>query len=136
GSLDEAIGRAAFANSHDKLPMDLHEKMNTAWRLSITTALSKALIAKMANVSPRSVANMRDLKRQLECRYTADELCELGWYRAQRAALGHLVDDVAAGEARRDEAAEKLAQRIHRHFGALLKRINPSIVARALWLYS
>jgi hypothetical protein len=53
GTLEEALVLAARTNTKDKLPMSRAEKSNAAWRLVLTTPLSKATLAEAAGVSPR-----------------------------------------------------------------------------------
>lgn len=134
GSLDDAIEAAAAGNTRDKLPMIPAEKFKAAWRMCVATELSKPRIARAANVSERTVANMRRVMHQLSEKYKLHELAEWSWNRARMEAAGEPYTP-QEGEAARDAEAERLVARLRRDYGQSLN-VNPSILARALWLYN
>lgn len=143
GTLGQAMGAAASANTRNKLAMSSVEKSNAAWRIVAMTDMSKSEAASAAGVSESTVANMRKVFNQLEAKVNAalDELSisphgnfrDLNWEQAKRLAEGR--DEV---DFDREEANEKKASDMAL---ALRKAIGkegwkqPEILARALELY-
>ena len=143
GTLDQAMGAAAAANTKDKLPMSSSEKSNTAWHLVAMTEMSKAEAAKAASVSESTVSTMRRVLAQLDAKVTdaVNDLAmpangnfrELNWADAKRLAEGRDAADFD-----RDTADEKKAQDMALSLRKALGSEGgkyPEIFARALELY-
>ncbi len=144
GTLWQAMGAAASANTRNKLAMSSAEKSNAAWRIVAMTEMSKAEAAIATGVSESTVASMRKICNQLEAMVNAtlSELSisphsnfrDLSWEQAKRLAEGR--DEVDFDW---DEANEKKAQEMA---AALRKAIGkegwkkPEVLARALELYA
>lgn len=143
GTLGQAMGAAASANTKNKLAMSSTEKSNAAWRIVAMTDMSKSEAAKAAGVSESTVASMRKVFSQLEAKVDSaqSELSssphgkfrDLSWDQAKRLAEGRDEADFD-----REEANEKKANDMAT---ALRKAIGkegwkqPEILARALELY-
>ena len=143
GTLNQAMGAAAQANTCDKLPMSRSEKSNAAWHLVTMADMSKAEVAKASTVSETTVASMRRVCAQLDAKgnefeddFTvspAANFRDLSWDDAKRLAEGRNAADFD-----RDEANEKKAQEMAL---ALRKALGtegakyPEIFARALEIY-
>jgi len=143
GTLWQAMGAAASANTRNKLAMSSVEKSNAAWRLVAMTSMTKVEAAHAAGVSESTVANMSRVFNLLEARVNAaindlsieshGNFRDLNWDQAKRLAEGRDEADFD-----RDEANEKKANEMAL---ALRKAIGkegskqPEILARALELY-
>jgi hypothetical protein len=69
--------------SHEVVPMRPDEKMDTAWRLTIGTKLSKAAITHHTNVADGTVAAMRRVCGSLRAKAPAQDLSVLSWREAR-----------------------------------------------------
>ena len=117
GTLDEAVARSAAANSKDKLPMTLDDKLNMAWRLTLHFRLSKRQVRKACAVSEGSVATMRKAKKELlESGVTLDDIPER-WKDAKDVWEGNAgLEDFDPDEAHRKQVA-RFARELGRRFG-------------------
>ena len=92
GTLDEAIGLAAQANTCSNLNMSGNERIRTAWRLVCITKLSRAQTVAASKVSDGTVSNMRRVRDILNLRSNGPgpwiDACDLSWYAAQSEARG------------------------------------------------
>ena len=90
GTLDEAMSRAVYLNSKNKLPMTNEDRCNYAWKLVCVSKLSKSKIAKACGCSDRTVANMRVAKTKLidEDGSTLEDIADLVWNKARSKASG------------------------------------------------
>lgn len=142
GSLAEAMGHAASANSKDKLAMSSGEKSDAAWRMVAVADMSRADAASASGVSESTVANMRRVRLQLEARASAvDDMTvmsgvdyrDLSWADARRLAAGTRAVDFdwdAANEVKAQEMAVALKRALGKEGGKY-----PEILARALEIY-
>lgn len=135
GSLDEAIAEAARGNSKDKLPMGRAEKSQAAWRLVISTNLSKQRLARAAAVSEGTIANMRRVAKKIKEERPEVTLDELNWWGADRIAKGLEPRQVDYDDGWLAKQAQKVADRLCKHFGDRLGK-QPEVTARALEIYS
>ncbi|MFY9640488.1 MAG: ParB N-terminal domain-containing protein [Rhodomicrobium sp.] len=133
GSLEEALLRAGRENSRAKLPMTPSERQEFAWRL-VRMALachSKRDIAEAAGVSPRQVATMRKVRREL-----GDAAYDARTWRGTWSRYKGLVGD--AGDWDRDawleEQVNEWADRMAKTFGTKLSN-NIELAARTLEAY-
>lgn len=120
GSLDEAMAYSGLANSKDRLPMSKVDKLNYAWRLTLTTSLSKAKVARAASVSPRTVSNMRRTRDTLldddaEC---LAELLRDGWKKSDLRARGvEFGEGAFDADAALIKRADEYRERIYKSLG-------------------
>jgi ParB-like chromosome segregation protein Spo0J len=135
GSLEEALVLAARTNTRDKLPMSRAEKSNAAWRLVLTTQVSKATLAEAAGVSERTVAHMRRVQRALQesGRHRLTALLDMTWDNARRLSLGQEAPDWDPEEEER--RAQEFATKLHKVFGVQGHK-QPDVFLRAVELYS
>lgn len=135
GTPEEALGRAAEANTKDKLQMSSSEKSNAAWRLVVMTeGRSKAQQAQDAGVSERLVAHMRKTKATLmrTSGRILEDLAEMSWQQARMAAAGESVDWTPEEEEAR---VEKMTRALRKALGATADR-QPDIFRLALERFS
>lgn len=135
GTPEEALGRAAEANTKDKLLMSSSEKSNAAWRLVVMSeGRSKAQQAQDAGVSERLVAQMRKAKATLlkDPERQADSLAEMSWQDARRTAAGAAPDWTPEEEEAR---IEKMTTALRKALGATADR-QPDIFRQALERFS
>lgn len=143
GTLNQAMGVAAQANTGDKLPMSRAEKSNAAWHLVTMADMTKSEVAKAANVSEGTVATMRKVAIQLDAMVSevTEELNvsrygdfrDLSWTDAKRLAEGRDAADFDHDVL--DEAmAQKMAAALRKAFGTQAAKY-PETFARALELY-
>lgn len=116
GSPQEATARAAQGNTRDKLPMGRAEKLRAAWRLVVSTAMSKAAIVKASGVSDGLVASMRRVKAQLETRESAP--MDFEWEAARATAAGKAQEEIDWDD-KTQKDAEKMAAALGKTFGTL-----------------
>jgi hypothetical protein len=134
GSLTQARVQSCRANSRDKLAMSREDKSNVAWRLVVTTSLSKRQLMEVANVSEGLIASMRRAKDQLQ-HESVSVLVEMSWKEARLHAQGiEFTNEETDYEDYAQQEAVKLATRFRKVFGDRLGK-NPDITARALELY-
>lgn len=134
GSLEDAIELSASSNSKDKLPMSPQEKYNAAWRLVISTELSKVRIAKAANVSERLVGKMRAVMNTISVQHPELPLDSLKWTDALRVEQGLAPKETSVSRDFIEEEAKILADRLSRAFGTRLSS-HSEILYRALEIY-
>jgi hypothetical protein len=128
GPLHSAITRSVALNSKDKLPMRKEDKLERAWKLVCLGGLTKAEIHAATTISTRTVATMRQKRKELVER--GNTPLEWEWRDAKQDKQAVIPDD---------SWAEKLAQDwVRRLVKAFDKKFieQPGIAARALELYS
>lgn len=142
GTLDEAMGRAALANTRDKLRMTRSEKSNAAWRLVSTTSMSKAATAAASGASESTVAVMRKTHALLRKRSDPEDalvgscmgdLRDMTWISVKALAAGKEAADFDR-EAANEVKAQKMAISLARALGNEGAKY-PEILARALDIY-
>jgi hypothetical protein len=122
GSLDDARAHSVALNSKDQMPMTTADKMNCAWRLALTTGLSRSRLTVACSVSKGSIDNIRSVKTKLLERGMAiEDLADMPWEAARREAEGR----EAISEFDPDEALKKRAEIIRRR---LMKALGDRIV--------
>lgn len=117
-------------NAKTRLPLSYDDRANWAWRLTVEGELSKATVATSCGVSERTVAHMRQIKRELQGK---GEDAPKSWWEAQRLKKGGEYQEWSDEE--RDEWRKGLVQRAHRRFGAELTEImkrSPEAAAELL----
>ncbi len=136
GSLEDAITRAAEANTRDSLTMAPGEKLGAAWRLTLTTKLSKAATVKASGASDGSVALMRRVVAQLlgAGEHKRAELMGMTWDQARRLAAGAEPSE-PWDEAREERMVQAFATKLHKVFGVRGAK-QPQIFLRAIELFS
>lgn len=135
GTPEEALGRAAEANTKDKLQMSSSEKSNAAWRLVVMTeGRSKVQQAQDAGVSERLVALMRKTKVTLlrDPERLLEDLAEMSWQEARRTAAGESLDWTPGEEEAR---IQKMTKALRQALGATADR-QPDIFRQALERFS
>lgn len=143
GTLGQAVGEAARANTGDKLSMTSAEKSNSAWRLVTMTDLSREETAAIARVSESTVASMRRVSIQLTERadtavdklngIVGGDFRDLNWADARRFAEGREAPDFDR-EAANEKKAKAMALELRKALGAEAGKY-PEIFARALEIY-
>jgi hypothetical protein len=88
GTLDTAIGQALKGNSNDNLPISKSEKTNAAWRLVISTALSRNQLVEASTISKPTIFLMKKAMRHLREVDLGVDLDELTWQEALRKYQG------------------------------------------------
>lgn len=116
-SLDEAIRASLEANARDKLPYTKRCKSEAAWRLTVAGGYSKADIARLTEVSTRTVAAMREAMRELAKAHPDVPPQELTWaqvrhWKQHRQLPGGDDMDV---ETKRQRQAERAYRKIAPH---------------------
>lgn len=134
GSLNDAIKAAAEANNEVKLPMNTKQCMEFGWRLVVMDRYSKKETAKMANISERSVANMRDVKKTLLASGLDVDDLPCRWWQASRDARQLDKGKELDYDEFADEQAKKWADAMAKTFSTQLAR-SPVIAAKALEIY-
>ncbi|USX13261.1 ParB N-terminal domain-containing protein [Oxalobacteraceae bacterium OTU3CAMAD1] len=142
GSLEEAIGRTLEGNSKAKLNMSLGDKLNGAWRQTCITELTKAQLAAVAQVSERTIANMRKVRDELEKPQPGGDdfesppkldrqgMADLSWRQAQILAKGG-SGPALDWEARQDKLVKDWTARLLKEFGKKITQ-HPEAFVRAL----
>lgn len=135
GTLEDAMAEAARSNSKDRLVMRQEDKLNFAWKLTLTTGLSKARVAEACGASERTVANMRSVRDKLKenPEVLPDDLLTMPWPHARMLAEGkEMSPDFDPDEALR-KRADVLRHRHYKAFGDTATR-DPEAYALALRL--
>ena len=135
GTPEEALGRAAEANTKDKLQMSSSEKSTAAWRLVVLTqGSSKAQQAQYAGVSERLIAMMRKARATLlsNGEHHLEALSEMAWNEARRHAMG-APDDWSPEE--EEVRVEKMTTALRKALGATAD-LQPDIFMRAVERFS
>jgi len=124
GTLDEAIARAATANSKDRLPMTAPEKSTMAWRMVLRGKLKSREIEAASGVSRAQVTIMRKALRVILERdrgTTREELMDIPWRKALKL-FKHGPNETDFASRDHDAEAEKRAQeyreRLFKSFGS------------------
>lgn len=135
GSPEEALARAASANTKVKLMMSASEKSTAAWRMVVLVPkMSKSAQANAAGVSERLVASMRSAKATLIRQdRSPSELAEMTWENARRDAKGEGPNDWSPDE--EEKRIEQMALALRKALGATAER-QPGIFWRAVEVYS
>jgi hypothetical protein len=129
GSPQAAMEAAASRNTKDKLAMTRSEKVGTAWRLLLTTDLSKAATVRASGASDGIVGHMRRVKAQLSAK--GRDLGSLSWEQARQLAAGESSEEDVDWEDRTRQEAEEMANAITKALG---KRPGQRIEAFAMAL--
>lgn len=134
GTAQEALERAAIANTRAKLQMTPSEKSIAAWRLvPMTETMSKAKQSQAAGVSDGLVATMRRTKAKLlKQGMTSAELVELTWEAARRIAAGEENNWTPEEE---DKRVAAMALGLRKALGATAER-QPELFWKAIEVYS
>jgi len=132
GSLEEAVGAAAAANSKNKLPMSETDKLNMAWRLTVHFPdRSKSKVADDCAISQRSVAYMRNTRDMLLSRGVTIEDIPDTWKEAKWEAEDDQKDTEWDTDAMRRKKADHWAKAVIRSCGKHITR-DPESFALAL----
>ena len=131
GSPEQAIAEAATRNTRDKLPMSRSEKVGSAWRLVVTTSMSKADTVRASGASDGIVGQMRRVKAQLSAQGMAVD--GMDWEEARRRAAGTLDLDVD-WDNRTEQEAQEMANKIVKALGQRASN-RLDAFARALEIY-
>ncbi|WP_164759736.1 MULTISPECIES: ParB N-terminal domain-containing protein [unclassified Mesorhizobium] len=130
GTLEEALAFAVEANSKDRLPMTLAEKLDRAWFLTVTTDLSRDRIRRSCSIADGTVKNMRKVRDALGKTGASQEyLMSLSWQDA-RAELQGLAPKEPQPNWRSKLVAD-YERRLRKTFGSQLFK-NVDILADAL----
>lgn len=135
GNPEEALARAARANTKVKLMMSASEKSSAAWRMVVLVPnMSKSAQAVAAGVSERLVASMRTAKATLVRQgRSPSDLAEMTWENARRSAKGEDADDWSPEE--EEKRIEQMALALRKALGATAER-QPHIFWQAIEVYS
>lgn len=120
GTLEEAVRAGIEINAKTQLPMTLQERQEAAWKLVRLGHGTKAQQARWSGTSERTVARLRELKRQLEEHFPGDDW---GCLWEARKLLEDQEDAPEWGE--EQEAAE-----IEEYKKRLLKALGPKLHTR------
>lgn len=115
--------------------MSREEKSEAAWRIVISTGLSKATIANAANISDRAVAYMRSAAIKIQAAHPDRPLDDLRWREADKLAKGMELSQEIGSDDWVEAEAQKIANRLCKTFGDRLAK-QPEVTARALEIYS
>ncbi|RWK58067.1 MAG: hypothetical protein EOR78_18180 [Mesorhizobium sp.] len=130
GTLEEALAFAVEANSKDRLPMTLAEKLDRAWFLTVTTDLSRDRIRRSCSVADGTVKNMRRVRDALrETGATQDHLMSLSWQDARDELQGFAPKQPIPDW--RSKLVADYERRLRKTFGSQLFK-NADILAEAL----
>jgi hypothetical protein len=135
GSLEEAMAEAARSNSKDRLVMRQEDKLNFAWKLTLTTKLSKARVAEACGAGERTVANMRTTRDRLlgQPGVLLEDLLDISWPQARMMAEGkEMTRDFDPDDALR-KRADIYRHRHYKHFKDIPTR-DPEAFALGLLL--
>lgn len=133
GTLDDARAQSVALNSKDQMPMTTEDKMNCAWKLSVTTTLSKERVRKACGVAKGSIDNIRAVKATLisEHGMPLEDLAELSWFRARAEAAGRSDEERPDPEEALKKRAEFFRKRLLKTLGDRPAR-DPDAFALAL----
>ncbi|MER8985277.1 ParB N-terminal domain-containing protein [Mesorhizobium sp. M0843] len=130
GSLEEALAFAVEANSKDRLPMTLAEKLDRAWFLTVTTDLSRDRIRRSCSVADGTVKNMRKVRDALgETGASQEHLMSLTWQDARDELQGFVPKEPTPDW--RSKLVADYERRLRKTFGSQLFK-NADILAEAL----
>jgi ParB-like chromosome segregation protein Spo0J len=153
--LDEARARSVSENSKNRLIMERDDKLNSAWKLVLTSKLSRPQIAISCGVGLGTVDNMRKKEKEIAARRGAlgpdqgqertrlsvERLVTLRWKKVTGSTVDELMGEepqpmgMAEREARLQEQTERLGKDLKRVVGKDVPLRNPEVLARALhWL--
>ncbi len=132
GSLNQAIAHATECNSRDKLPMTKDDKLERAWKLVALqdATLSREAIAKTAQVSDRTVGNMRAMLARFLIENPTEDPLDWTWADIKADEVKPEKDDSWA-----EQEAQRWSKRLLREFGPKIGR-HPDILARAIEITS
>jgi hypothetical protein len=118
GTLDEAMADSAFANSKDRLIMRKDDKLNFAWKLTLSTELPKSRVVEVCAVANGSVGLMRNVKAKLlgELGVPLEELTNMTWTSARLLAEGKQMDDDYDPDAAVRKRADQYRKRLYTAF--------------------
>ena len=135
GTPAEAMARAAYTNSMDKLPMTRGEKVNAGWRLVVMDqTLSKAKQALAVGISERQIAAMRLVRKKLILKgNNPSDLAEMRWETARKTAAGEDIPEWTDEE--QELRVQKMALALRKALGATAEA-QPEVFARAVEAYS
>ncbi|MER8650085.1 ParB N-terminal domain-containing protein [Mesorhizobium sp. M0586] len=130
GTLEEALAFAVEANSKDRLPMTLAEKLDRAWFLTVTTDLSRDRIRRSCSVADGTVKNMRKVRDALgETGASQEHLMSLTWQEARDELQGFAPKEPTPDW--RSKLVADYERRLRKTFGSQLFK-NADILAEAL----
>lgn len=130
GTLEEALAFAVEANSKDRLPMTLVEKLDRAWFLTVTTDLSRDRIRRCCFVADGTVKNMRKVRDGLVgAGATQEHLMSLTWQDARDEIQGFAPKEPMPDW--RSKMVSDYERRLRKTFGSQLFK-NADILAAAL----
>lgn len=132
GTPEEAIAEAARRNTRDKMAMGRSEKLGTAWRLVLTTKMSKADTVEASGVSDGTVAHMRRVRDKLTAQGL--DVSSMNWRTARMTAAGEALEENVNWDERTEQEAQEFANKILLAIG---KRAATRIeaLARALEIF-
>jgi len=98
------------------------ERLNFAWRLVLTTDLSKAQISNVCNVGTSTVTNMRRKAKEADGRIGREELARQPWELVSKLSIDELLSREPKQRSRENgkadqQKAEEIAQRIIKTLG-------------------
>lgn len=141
GTLDEAIAQSIGRNSRNKLPMSMNERREAAWSLvslpkverggTLAYQFTVAQVAELSGMSPRSVKNMREMRRFIQelrkadgsPQYPDEHIQTLELWQAERLRAGQTTT-----EPQRDYDLEKA---VTDYVGRLEKTFGKAWVGQA-----
>ena len=136
GSAEDAMLKAAQANSRDKLPMWDEAKRDAAWRMVCwTTAPSKRQIMLATGTSMATIGRMRRAWKQIQMQADSDVVTVKSWKTAQMLAKGFDVNDAEHDHDEMERRCQEDARKLVKVFGR--ERMKPKhalMLARALEL--
>ena len=135
GTMDEAMAHSAAANSKDRLIMRKDDKLNFAWKLTLTTELPKSRVVEVCAVANGSVGAMRSVKAKLlgDLRVPLEELADMTWASARLLAEGKQMDQDYDPEDAVRKRADQYRKRLYTAFKDIPTR-DPEAFALALVL--
>lgn len=118
GPLDEAMAHSASANSKDRLIMRKDDKLNFAWKLTLTTNLPKSRVVEVCAVANGSVGTMRGVKAKLlgELGVPLEQLMNMTWPTARLLAEGKEMDENYDPDTEVRKRADQYRKRLYKAF--------------------
>lgn len=130
GTLEEALAYSVEANSKDRLPMTLEEKLDRAWLLTVYSGLSISRVCASCAIAHGTVEKMRKHKKELKAAgKTEGDLMALTWREAQDTLKGIAPKPKSTGW--RAQMVRDFERRLRKNFGQTMFK-NADIFAAAL----
>lgn len=135
GSLEEAIAQSVARNSQNKLPLQLKDRREAAWKLIqltkvdehgvIVYAFTAPETAKMSGMSVRTVKHMRMVRKHIsqlktpmdEPQYTDEDIQAMPYYEAERVFKGEEYTGKSKEDYDLEAAVKDFTSRLERTFG-------------------